>query len=194
MTNVDPWDVVLEMLDRPVGRREVLARSDGGVETAIVSGGNAFDADIATVRCLKQRSSGRGRVYFVTFDGSIPARGSEIHSFDYVVALDRDKDGGWRTIGAAGGARSLPPRPSPWINLAGGNGGGHFYAGGRVDNARIEVCGVRLSFADGIALEDDVENGVALFITDGPVSMPAAAELYDSHGDRVARHSAFPAG
>jgi hypothetical protein len=50
-----------------------------------------------------------------------------------------------------------------------------------------------LTFADGVALEDDVENGVALFITDGPVSMPAAAELYDSVGERVARNSAFPA-
>jgi hypothetical protein len=132
-------------------------------------------------------------VYFVTFDGSIPARGGELHSFGYLVALGRDTDGGWRAIGAAGGAGSLPPRPTPWINLAGGNGGDHFYAGGQIDNAGIDVSRARLSFADRAALEDDVENGVALFITDGPVSMPVAAELYDSVVERVARHSAFPA-
>jgi hypothetical protein len=192
VTNADPWDVVLEVLDRPVGRVEVRARGAGGLEAAAMSAGNAFDADIATVRCLKQRSSGSRRVYFVTFDGSIPARRAELHSFDYVVAVHRDKDGGWRAIGAAGGAGGLPPRPSPWINLAGGSGGDHFYAGGRIDNAGVDIKRVRLSFADGVALEDDAENGVALFITDGPVSMPAAAELYDSAGERVARNSAFP--
>jgi hypothetical protein len=158
-----------------------------------MTGGNAFDADIATVRCLKQRSSERRRVYFVTFDGSIPARGAELHSFDYVVALVRDKDGGWRAIGTAGGAGSLPPRSNPWINLAGGNGADCFYAGGRIDKAGVDVCRARLSFADGVALEDDAENGVALFITDEPVSTPATVELYDSHGERVARNPAFPA-
>jgi hypothetical protein len=86
----------------------------------------------------------------------------------------------------------MPQRAVPWVNLAGGDEGDHFYAGGRIDGAGIHIDRVRLRFADGRTLEDDSEEGVALFITDEAVSMPATVVLLDHAGNEVATHPAFP--
>ena len=41
------------------------------------------------------------------------------------------------------------------MNLAGGDGGDHFYAGERTDGAGDDIDHVRLRFADGPYPEDD---------------------------------------
>ena len=86
----------------------------------------------------------------------------------------------------------MPPRSEPWLNLAGGSGGDHFYAGGRVDRAGINVDRVCLRFADGAYLDDDAEHDVALFLTDTAVQLPATVEIYDRVGMQVASHPGFP--
>jgi hypothetical protein len=50
-----------------------------------------------------------------------------------------------------------------------------------------------LRFANGVILEDDSEKGVALFITDETVCIPATVVLHDQAGNEVATHPAFPA-
>jgi len=114
------------------------------------------------VRFVKQRHSEHRQVYFVTFDGSIPQLGAETHTFGYVYPLEREPAGGWRVIGGSGGAGETPARSSPWVNLGGGVLAHGFYAGGRIDSAGVDVARVQLRFADGLTLEDDTEESVAL--------------------------------
>jgi len=144
------------------------------------------------VRFVKQRQSEQRCVVFVTFEGAIPQLGTGAHTFGYAYPLERDPAGGWRVIGGSGGAGETPARSSPWVNLGGGELAPGFYAGGRIDSAGADVARVQLRFADGRTLEDDSAQGVALFITDHPVSTPATAVLYDRAGNGFAAHPAFP--
>ncbi len=50
---------------------------------------------------------------------------------------------------------------------------------------------VRLRFQEGPPLQDPVEDGVVLFLVDGPVHMPATADILDSGGALLASHSTF---
>jgi hypothetical protein len=155
-------------------------------------GGNPFAADLSTVRFVKRRQSERRQVYFVTFDAMIPHFGTQMHTHAYVYPLERARGGGWRVIGGSGGAGDPPPRSSPWVNLGGGDLAAGFYAGGPIDNAGADVARVQLQFADGLILDDDSEEGAALFIADHPGRTPATAVLYDPAGHELATHPAFP--
>jgi hypothetical protein len=58
--------------------------------------------------------------------------------------------------------------------------------------AAAPVARVELRFANGLTLEDDATAGVALFITDQNVEMPATVALLDEAGNELASHPAFP--
>jgi hypothetical protein len=97
------------------------------------------------------------------------------------------------TGGAGGGDSDIPRRSEPWINLAGGGWPDQFYAGGRIHAAGVDVARVQLRFADGLALEDDAEQAIALFITDDTVRLPASVALLDRSDTVIASHD-FPGG
>jgi hypothetical protein len=188
----DPEQAILDELARPAGRWQPGPPSPGGIQAGTVSGGNPFQADLSTVRFVKHRQSQRRRLHFVTFDGMIPHLDNRTLTFNYLFPLERDPEGNWRSLGGAGGGDDAPRRSTPWVNLAGGDAGDHFYAGGRIDGAGIDIARVQLRFADDRTLEDDSEQGVALFITDEAVSMAATVVLLDHAGNEVAAHPAFP--
>lgn len=193
MSETDPRQAILDQLARPAGRFEPGRHSvPGRPQAGVVRGGNPFQADLSTVRFVKQRHSGQRCVVFVTFDGAIPELPAEMHPFGWVYPLEREPAGGWRVIGGSGGAGEPPARSSPWVNLGGGELAHGFYAGGRIDSAGVDVARVQLRFADGLTLEDDTEESVALFITDHAVRTPATAVLYDRAGNERAAHPAFP--
>jgi hypothetical protein len=54
-----------------------------------------------------------------------------------------------------------------------------------------QVRTVRLTFADGLVMEDAVENGIVLFFEPRGVTFPADAEILDTQGGRLARYKAF---
>lgn len=193
MSDADPRQAILDQLARPAGRWETTGpRTLGVPQAGVVHGGNPFAADLSTVRFVKHRQSKRRHVYFVTFQATIPDLGTEAHAHDYVYPVERAPGGGWQVIGGAGGAGESPRRSSPWVNLGGGELAGGFYAGGEIDNAGADVARVQLRFADGLTLEDDSEQGVALFICDHTARTPATAVLYDPAGNELAAHPAFP--
>lgn len=132
------------------------------------------------------------RLYFLSFDATLPHGGDEKHAYSHLLLLQRDDGGHWREAGGAGGGGQSPPRSEPWLNLAGGSGRDHFYAGGRLDRAGIDIDRVRLRFADGAHLDDEADHDVALFLTDTAVELPATVEIYDRAGVRVATHPGFP--
>lgn len=193
MGTSDPEQAILEKIAGPLGVWEPGGTSPGGIQSGIVRGGNAEQADLATVRFVKHRQSERRHLYFVTFDGTHPRRGPEVLNFHYVYPVEPDPDGGWRVFGGAGGGGGdMPSRGVPWVNLAGGGWPDRLYAGGRIDDAGAEVARVELRFVNGITLSDDTEQAVALFITDRSVALPATVALLDSAGDEIATHRPFP--
>jgi hypothetical protein len=192
VNDADAWAAVLDVLARPMGRFMASSRSPGGWQAGTIRGGNAFGAEISTVRCVKERSSPMRRLYFLTFEATLPPLGDRRHPYSHLLLLEYDASDGWREAGGAGGGGQLPPRSEPRLNLAGGSGGDHFYAGGRIDRAGLDIDRVRLRFADGSYLDDDAESDVALFLADTAVRLPATVEIYDRAGVQVASHPGFP--
>lgn len=50
---------------------------------------------------------------------------------------------------------------------------------------------IRLTFADGTAIDDIVDNGVVLFLTTPGVTFPAGVEILDAAGDVLAEYDEF---
>ena len=64
----------------------------------------------------------------------------------------------------------------------------HFYAGGFVADHGQGVTTVRLIAKSGTTIDDTVEEGMVLFLTDQSIDLPIEAELYDQEGTLVYKH------
>lgn len=85
-----------------------------------------------------------------------------------------------------------PPRNQPWVNFCGWGWPDSFSGGGWITGSGSNAAAsVRLRFRRGSMLEDTVDNGIVLFISDTPVELPAIAEILDSSGSLLASQSAF---
>lgn len=143
-------------------------------------------ADVTTMRFLKARGILRRQVHAVVFD---TAEGRRMRFTCYLV---QDDAGDWRFDGGAGGsADGAPVRADPSVNLGAGGWPASFYAGGAVVDNGVDVARVRLIAANGTIMEDTVDAGVVLFITDQLVERPIHVELYNQAGQMVAQHGAF---
>jgi hypothetical protein len=67
--------------------------------------------------------------------------------------------------------------------------GGSFFAGGRVQSTSANVARVRLVWDDGYVLEDELQNGAALFFGARDSFHPATAEFLDSAGRLIGAHT-----
>lgn len=63
---------------------------------------------------------------------------------------------------------------------------------GRIDPTNSDIDCVELRFANGLILQDDASEGVALFITDEPVRLPATVVMIDAAGTDTGSDPAFP--
>ncbi len=110
----------------------------------------------------------------------------------FVVGVVQRPDGQWEVSGGAGGGGDDPPRDHPWINF-GAWGFPRFFCGGGtvvgVDSER--ALRVLLRFANGTTLEDTVDAGVVLFMTENPVRLPATVEMVDATGSLLTTYEAF---
>ena len=138
-----------------------------------------------TLRFLKERCIPGRQVHFVLFEDK---EGQKMHFTCYVV---QDISGNWQFRGAAGDGITGAPGPvveQGWANLGGGGMPDHFYAGGYVADHGLDVTRVRLVAKNGTLVEDTVEDGIVLFLTDQPVTLPIEAEIYDRGGKLVYKH------
>lgn len=105
-----------------------------------------------------------------------------------VVRVLVREDGAWRSEGGFEGPdRTLPGKPDPYVSL-GAYPGSKFFAGGSVQSAAFDVARVRLAWADGQVLEDQVENGVVFFFGSRESLDPATAEFLDRDGRLIGTH------
>jgi len=185
MPGPDPHQVIREQLSVP---RAVIpdtpSASTHGWHTQQSRGG--MGADAPTIQFLKERGIPRRQVHAVAFDA---AEGRRMRFTCYLVQDDADT---WRFAGGAGGGtEGTPTRAAPWVNLGGGGWPADFYAGGAVSDNGLGVARVRLIAANGTIMEDTVDAGEILFVTDQHVELPIRVELYDQAGQMVAQHDAF---
>jgi len=178
---------------RPRRRSPAGSRSDERRTAGISVGGAPWTAHLDTVAILKEREILGRRVYVVSFEADHLRAG--LLEMTMVVRAELTPELGWVARGISAGASVPEPElDSPRVLLGGSWGRFGFCGGGRVCAATPEVERARLRFGNGIELEDDVEDGWALFFTDRPVERPeAVVELVDETGTAVASHQ-WPAG
>lgn len=141
-----------------------------------------YGAEPNSVQVLKQRDLPGHRLYAVTFttqDGHAGFCACEV----------RQQEGGlWSVHGSAGGGRHVHPRAAPWVNLGGSPGqqsSGCYFGGFVESDPAGEIARVRLVSADGVILEDTLDEGVVLFLGERGVRLPLSTELYDQAGKLV---------
>lgn len=184
MTHQDPKQVIIDYVrassvissDTPVPQTSGWRKQES-------RGG--FSAKPETIRFLKERSLLHCQLHFVTFEDE---QGHQTHLSCYVI---EENDGTWNMYGGSGGAGRGPQRTSPWANLGGGGWPNQFYAGGYVQDNGQDVVRVRLLSHNGVLLEDSVDNGIVLFLSDQPIEQPLQATLYDRQGALVGTHTVF---
>jgi hypothetical protein len=94
--------------------------------------------------------------------------------------------------GCAGGAGGDPARAHPWIDFGAWGWPQFFCGGGKVIGAGSERARqARLRFANGTTLEDTIDAGIVLFITEVPVQMPVTVEILDGTGAMLTTYQAF---
>jgi len=102
-----------------------------------------------------------------------------------------DPDGSWSASGTATSSWE-PERSTPWVNLGASWAGRHgFIGGGRVHGA--DVARVRARFVNSVEVEDSIDHGSALLVTEEAIALPAAIALLDRHGSVIARQD-WPEG
>ena len=186
MDGSNPKQVIVDWLVRP---SVVIweSKNAGGWNAQQRSGGH--DADPATIQFLKERTLPGRQVHAVALDSPWDGRRLNMR---FTVLLVQDENGVWQVRGGGGGAGDDGPiRDHPWASLGGGGWHDDFHAGGRVIDNGLDIAIVRLITGSGLMLEDTVDDGSVLFITDQRVEPPIHAELYDRSGALVSRHEVF---
>ena len=168
MPNTDPRQAIIERLFPVSGKQ----------------GRGGFGAKRETLRFLKKRSSGRRMIQAISFE---TASGRKTKMVCYLLQNVR---GEWVFSGAAGGEgeQGGPLHDRPSVNIGGGGWPDYFFAGGNVIEQGYKIGRVRLVMGNGIVLEDSVEDGLVLFVTEEVVKLPIRAELYDEAGTLVESH------
>ena len=183
MASNDFRQVIIDQLSVPAV--PISNKHAGGGWRAVTSRGG-IGARVETIQFGKQRTIPGKMVQFVMFED---IQGMQMHYTCYLVQDDR---GEWKFAGGAGGSGGWKVvREHPWVNLGGGGWPDLFYAGGHVVDNGLAIARVRLVANNGTVMEDTVQDGIVLFITDSRVELPLQAELYDREDRIVASHSVF---
>jgi hypothetical protein len=187
MDSNDPREVIVAFLSTP---EYVIAETIPAGGWVARTGSGGFDALPESLEFVKERHLPRRAAYNTRFTTRQGRR------MRFTVSLAQADNGAWRVMGGAGGGadeamNGAPTRDHPWANLGGGGWTRQFYAGGAIEENGGAVTRVRLRSANGMEMEDTVEDGEVLFLTDDEVQTPVQVELYDGGGNLIGSHTAF---
>ena len=192
MAEHDPKQAITEYVGLPLGivqsNPPFPVPAQGQTFQGELRCGGGLGAQEGTIRFFQERRLSDRQLHEITFEDEA---GQHQHWLCFVV---QDQQGGWYMVGGANYSddpRHSPVRSHPWVNLAGGGWEDHFWAGGLVLNNGLDVVRVRLISKNGKVLEDLVQDGLVLFITDQKIQVPVQVELYDRAGNRVGTHPCF---
>jgi len=177
--------VVARLVERPEPSDGTEQPGRSGWSSSVRFGGGP-GADPATIEFVKTRLFPTCQLHSVTFTDH---RGWTMHD---LIKTWQDADGGWRVHVLGGGAGPDPHRSRPWVNFCAGFGPQDFSGGGNVvgDGAE-QASSVRLTFANGVVLEDIVDNGVVLFFEPRAVVGPADVTVLDGDGTTLVSYQEF---
>lgn len=148
----------------------------------VYRGGHPFQARPDSIRFLKERVEGDRAMVAVEFEDT------EARPWHFVFGAVRQTDGTWKAAGGAGGGRGHEPRTrGPWANFGGWGWPRFLCLGGRVYGEG--VAQVRLVDARGRTVDDSVDEGSALLLSNDPVQTPCRIELRDAVGAVLAVQS-----
>ena len=136
--------------------------------------GHPYQARPETIRFLKERVEGNRAMVAVEFEDT------EARPWRYVFGAVQQPDETWKAAGGAGGGGSELQSHGPWANFGGWGWPRFLCLGGRVYGEG--VAQVRLIDAVGKTIEDGVDDGIALLLSNDPVEMPCRIELRDAAG------------
>ncbi|HLI09772.1 MAG TPA: hypothetical protein VKV40_24645 [Ktedonobacteraceae bacterium] len=187
MAENDPRQVIIDYICRPRGpiieerSMPVPPGKQGNAWRAITRAPGGMGARVSTIQFLQQRSISDRQLHLVEFEDE------EGRLDSWLCSVLLEPDGHWRYSGGANVSRAetMPKREHPWANLAGGWNVNLFWAGGRVLDNGLNVVRVRLVAEDGTVLEDTVQDGIVMFISNETLSIPVRVELYDDSATLV---------
>ncbi len=179
----DAKQAIIEFLSNPPETHVQVMRQEGEIARA------------SAIRFLKERSIPHYQLYLVAYEAETGQQRMGI------CFVKQDEAGLWQLRDywseTEGHALTKAERDTsqPWVQLGGfwGKEGTPFYAGGRVIDHGFGMARVRLISSNGQVLEDHVEYGFVLFLTEREMQRPIEAELYDRSGVLVGKQVAFPA-
>ncbi|HEY2307960.1 MAG TPA: hypothetical protein VGI05_18980 [Streptosporangiaceae bacterium] len=153
---------------------------------AFTSSGGGADADPGTVEFRKTRGFGDCELHYAAFRTT---GGQE----QWLLSRTWRRPGGdWAAGPIGGGGGGHPARRRPWVNFAAMWGDALFAGGGEVTGDGCEQAHlVRLTFADGTAVQDGADQGVVLFFVPRAVTFPASVQILGRDGTVLAAYEEF---
>ena len=192
MIESNPKQVIIEYISRPLAPLELAPPPPPDAplqgQPGMIRRGGGLGAKVATIHFLQERNLPNRQLHIVTFENE------EGYHDQWLCCVLQDRPKHWRYAGGAniGHVNEMPRRGYPWVNMAGGWKGNLLWAGGHVLDNGLDVVRVRLISENGIILEDTVQDGLVLFITDQWVQRPLQVELYNRSGKMVGTHQVLP--
>lgn len=196
MTAREPKQVIIDYLSLPEGElinqpepgSRPVAKDTSRVQPGIMRKGGGVGAKADSVQFLRERSIPHRQVHAVIFEDEAGQK------WDFICFVTQDAERLWHFESGGGGSRGAdikgyPSRSQAWANLAGGGWEDRFWAGGYVMDTGLDVVLVRLNSNNGLVLEDTVEDGLVLFVTDQKVRVPIEVELYNRSGELIGKHT-----
>jgi hypothetical protein len=173
----DPKAAVVAALTRPAEEPRSVREGAGGWTART---GGRVPARAESIRVVKERRDADRAMVAVEY---VDVADREWHGWFGAKRVD----GAWRADGGTTGSGTTLPRSSaPWANFGVVWGEDVFMAGGRVYGDG--VARVRMLSSAGGAVEDSVDQGVALVMAPGPFPRPWTVELYDAAGALLGSH------
>jgi hypothetical protein len=140
--------------------------------------------DPASIQVLSERGTSDSSAVAVTVD--------DVDGDRYLVirVLIHEADE-WRMAGGSEGLEgTITGKYDPYLPMY-AYANGRFFGGGRVHSTAPDVARVRLVWEDGYELEEEVGNGIVLFLGARDSLDSATVEFLDLAGCVVGRHPAF---
>jgi len=174
-----PREAIVADITRPPGialsRPPGVASPGSSPRPTIYRGGHPFQARPDTIRILKERVEGSRAMVAVEFEDT------EARPWRYVFGALQQTNGTWNAAGGAGGGAGWEHQArGPWANFGGWGWPRFLCVGGWVYGE--SVAQVRLIDARGQIVEDSVDDGIALLLSNEPIDMPCRIELRDVSG------------
>jgi hypothetical protein len=180
----EPWRSVADELARRAANPLARRRPPHGPPPQILR-----EPDLASIRVLSERSAGDRCAVALTVNDATGERYLIIRE----LVRDPAEDGDWRSCsGCEGQDRVIPGKPDPsYVSLYAYAHDGHLFAGGRVQSGSTDPTRLRVQWDDGYALEDEIQNGIALFFGTRDALAPATVEFLDPSGLVLGAHVTF---